>query len=86
MNYGTLNTLNNVLKNLKTDVATVGFTVAALMIVISLIMIMFDTDTSVVAYTKRWDTVRKLFICAALLSATGALVLFGQQLGGSMQG
>ena len=84
MNYGTLNTLNGILKNLQSDAATVGLTIAGLMIIISVILIMFDTDTSVGSHTKRWDHLRKVFLCAALIAAAGAIVTFGQQLGGAI--
>jgi hypothetical protein len=84
MNDETLNSLDNVLQKLKSDAVTVGLTIAALMIVISVILIMFDTDTSVVAHTKRWENLRKVFICAALIAAAGALVSFGELLGGAI--
>jgi hypothetical protein len=85
MNYGTLNTLDGILKKLQSDAATVGYTIAALMIIISVILIMFDTDTNVVAHTKRWENLRKVFLCAALIAAAGTLVSFGQQLGGAIK-
>ena len=85
MNYSTLNTLNNVLKNLQSDAATVGFTIAGLMIVIYVMYIMFDTDTNVAAHNKRWEHLRKVFICAALIAAAGAIITFGQQLGGGIK-
>jgi hypothetical protein len=84
MNYATLNQLDSVLKKLQSDAATVGLTIAGLMIVISVILIMFDTDTNVGAHTKRWDNLRKVFLCAALIAAAGTLVSFGNQLGGAI--
>jgi len=86
MNYATLQRLNTILKNLQADAATVGLTIAALMIIISVILIMFDTDTSAVAHTKRWENLRKVCVCAALIAAAGTLVTFGQQLGGGLHG
>lgn len=85
MNYGTLNTLNIVLKNLQSDAATVGYTVAGLMIVVYVIMIIFDSDTTVGAHQKRWDKLRMVFLCAALIAAAGTLATFGQQLGGALK-
>ena len=84
MNYGTLNTLNGILKNLQSDAATVGLTIASLMIIVSVIMVMFDSDTTVATHTKRWENLKKVFLCAALIAAAGTLVTFGQQLGGGL--
>jgi hypothetical protein len=84
MKYGTLDTLNNILKNLQADAATVALTIAGLMIIISVILIMFDTDTNVGSHAKRWEHLRKVFLCAALIAAAGAIVTFAQQLGGAI--
>jgi hypothetical protein len=84
MNYGTLNTLDGILKKLQSDAATVGLTIAGLMIVVYVIMVMFTDDTTVAAHSKRWENLRKVFLCAALIAAAGALVSFGQQLGGGL--
>ena len=84
MNYGTLNTLDGILKKLQADAATVGLTIAALMIIVYTILVMFTDDTSVAAHTRRWENLRKVFICAAIIAAAGALVTFGQQLGGGL--
>ncbi|BCL79582.1 hypothetical protein ccbrp13_20470 [Ktedonobacteria bacterium brp13] len=81
MNYTTLNSLNSILKNLQSDAATVGLTIAGLMIVVYVIMVMFTDDTNVSAHNKRWENLRKVFLCAALIAAAGAIVTFGQQLG-----
>ncbi|GHO82318.1 hypothetical protein [Dictyobacter formicarum] len=81
MNYGTLNTLNGILKNLQADAATLGLTVAGLMIVVYVIMVMITDDTNVAAHHKRWENLRKVFLCAALIAAAGAIITFGQQLG-----
>lgn len=84
MNYGTLNSLDGILTRLKEDAATVGFTIAGLMIVISAIMIMFTDDTNIATHSKRWDTIRKVFACAVVIGAAGAIISFGQQLGGGL--
>ena len=84
MNYGILNTLNTILQKIQQDAATVGFTIAALMIVIYAILVMFDTDTSVTAHTRRWENLRKVFFSAALIAAAGAIISFGQMLGGGL--
>lgn len=81
MNYGALRSLNDILGNLQKDAATIGLTIAGLMIVVYVIMIMFENDTNVVAHQKRWKNLRKVFLCAALIAAAGAIITFGQQLG-----
>lgn len=81
MNYGTLTTLNDILKNLQSDIATIAFSIAGIMMVVCIMLIMFDTDTNVAAHGKRWETLRRMFVCVILLSAAGAIILFGQQLG-----
>jgi hypothetical protein len=81
MNYGTLNTLNSILQNLKSDAATIGLTIASLMIVIYSILVMVTDDTNVAAHHKRWENLRKVFVCAALIAAAGAIISFGQDLG-----
>jgi uncharacterized protein HemY len=86
MNYGTLNTLNTILQKIQQDAAGVGLTIAALMIVIYAIQVMFDSDTSVSAHTKRWENLRKVFYSAMLIAAAGAIISFGQQLGGGIHG
>jgi hypothetical protein len=84
MNYGTLNTLDDIVKKLQSDAATLGLTIAGLMIVVYTILVMFTDDTTVAAHNKRWENLRKVFVCAALIAAAGALVSFGQQLGGGL--
>jgi len=84
MNYQTLNTLNGILQNVQKDAATVGLTIAGLMIVVYTILVMLTDDTNVVAHNKRWENLRKVFLCAALIAAAGALVTFGQQLGAGL--
>jgi hypothetical protein len=84
MNYSILSQLNGILKNLQADAATVGFSIASLMIVVYVIMVMFTDDTNVAAHQKRWENLRKVFVCAALIAAAGAISTFGQQLGGGL--
>ncbi|GHO50839.1 hypothetical protein [Ktedonospora formicarum] len=84
MNYGTLKSLNGILGNLQKDAAVIGLTIAGLMIVVYVIIIMFENDTNVVAHQKRWENLRKVFLCAALIAAAGALISFGQQLGSAL--
>lgn len=81
MNYGTLSTLDDVLKHLQSDAVVVGLTIASLMIVIYTIGVMLTDDTNVAAHNKRWENIRKVFLCAALIAAAGAIITFGQQLG-----
>ena len=84
MNFGTLNTLNTVLQQLKSDAITIALTIAGLAIVIAVMFIMFDSDTNVGAHTKRWEYLRRLFICTILIASIGAIIAFGQQIGGAI--
>ena len=84
MNYGILSQLNGTLKNLQADAATIGFTIASLMIIVYVILVMFTDDTNVAAHQKRWENLRKVFVCAALIAAAGAIATFGKQLGGGL--
>lgn len=86
MNFGTLNALNNVLQQLKSDAVTIALTLAGLAMVIAVMFIMFDSETTVGAHHKRWEHLRKLFICAILLSSFGAILAFGQQIGAALHG
>lgn len=84
MHFGALNSLNNVLQQLKADVVTIALTLVGLAIVGAVIFIMFDSEATVGAHNKRWDYLRKLFICAIILSSFGAIIAFGQQIGGAI--
>jgi mannose/fructose/N-acetylgalactosamine-specific phosphotransferase system component IID len=84
LNFGILNTLNQILQQIEHDAAIVGLTIAGLMIVYSVIKIITEDDTNVAAHTKRWETLRKVFLGAVLISAAGALISFGAQLGGML--
>ena len=84
MNYQTLQSLNTILSNIEKDTAAIGGTIAILMVVIYTILIMFDQDTSAAAHTKRWENLRKVLFCAAIIAASGTLITFSQQLGGNL--
>jgi hypothetical protein len=84
LNFSILGTLNSLLQQITHDAAAVGLTIAGLMIIISVIKIMLEDDTNVAAHTKRWENLRKVFIGAALISAAGAIISFGQSLGGQL--
>ncbi len=84
MNYTTLNSLNDLLKNLKSDAVTIGLTIASLMIVIYVILVMVDIGPEVGVHKDRWAQLRKVFLCAFLIAAAGTLVSFGDQLGNAI--
>lgn len=86
MNYGILNALDTVLQKLLSDIALIGFTIASLTIVISVILIMFDTDTSVTARSNRWQLLRRAFIGAVIIAAASALITFAEQIGHAIHG
>jgi hypothetical protein len=78
---GTLNNLNAILKLLQQNAATVGITIAGLMVAVYTIAIMFDNDTSPTARTQRWDKLQRVLICAGIIAGTGALITFATALG-----
>jgi cytochrome bd-type quinol oxidase subunit 2 len=81
---GALDKLNQVVSILQQHAATIGITVAGLMVAIYAIWIMLDNDTSPAARTERWAKLRKVFICAVIIAGTGAFVQFAQNIGGML--
>jgi hypothetical protein len=84
MNYAILGQLATILRNLQSDAASLGFTIASLMIIIYVIIVMTTDDTNVALHQKRWENLRKVFICAVVIAAAGAIATFGKQLGGGL--
>jgi hypothetical protein len=78
---GTLNNLNAVLTLLQQNAAKIGITVAGLLVAIYAVMIMLNNDQSPAARTERWEQLKRVFICAAIIAATGAFVQFATGLG-----
>ncbi len=81
---GALDKLNQVVVTLQQHAATIGITTAGLMVAIYAIWIMMDNDQSPMHRTERWAQLRKVFICAVIIAATGAFVQFAQSLGGML--
>jgi hypothetical protein len=54
------------------------------MVAIYAIWIMMDNDDSPIHRTERWSRLRKVFICAVIIAATGAFVQFAQSIGGML--
>ena len=83
-NYPTLDQLNAILYNLERDTMQLGFTIATLMIVVYTIMVMFDFNLGAKMRTDRWEEIRKVFLCAAIIAAAGTIIGFSQVLGGTI--
>ncbi len=81
---GALDRLNQIVAQLQQHAATIGITIAGLMVAIYAIWIMLDNDTSPAARTERWAKLRKVFICAVIIAGTGAFVQFAQNIGGML--
>jgi cytochrome bd-type quinol oxidase subunit 2 len=79
---GALDRLNQVVAVLQQHAATIGITTAGLMVAIYAIWIMMDNDQSPMHRTERWAQLRKVFICAVIIAATGTFVQFAQSIGG----
>ena len=78
---GALDRLNQVVVQLQQHAATIGITTAGLMVAVYAIWIMLDNDQSPIHRTERWSKLRKVFICAVIIAATGVFVQFAQSIG-----
>ena len=81
---GTFDKLNQVVAVLQQHAATIGITTAGLMVAVYAIWIMLDNDQSPMHRTERWAKLRKVFICAVIIAATGAFVQLAQNIGGML--
>ena len=81
---GTFDRLNQVVAVLQQHAATIGITTAGLMVSVYAIWIMLDNDQSPMHRTERWAKLRKVFICAVIIAATGAFVQLAQNIGGML--
>lgn len=79
-----LTNLNNVVSLLQQNAAKIGITAAGLLIAIYCVRIMMDNDNSPAARTERWEKLRRVFLCAAIIAATGAFVQLATGLGGML--
>lgn len=78
---GTLDNLNNLVTQLQTHAATIGITLAGLMVGFYAMMIMLSHDSSAMANRNRWEHLQKVLICAGIIAGTGAFIQFAQGLG-----
>lgn len=78
---GTLDNLNTILSQLQQYAATIGLTLAGLMVGIYCMIIMLSHDTSVMANRNRWEHLQKVLICAGIIAGTGAFIQFASGLG-----
>ena len=78
---GALDNINTILTQFQTHAATIGITVAGLMIGIYAMIIMFSTDNSAMANRNRWEGLQKVLICAGIIAGTAAFVQFAQNIG-----
>jgi hypothetical protein len=78
----TLTNLNNVITLLQQNAAKIGITVAGLLVAVYAVSIMLNNDQSPAARTERWAQLKRVFICAVIIAATGTFVQFATGLGG----
>jgi hypothetical protein len=76
-----LTQLNHVVALLQQNAARIGITAAGLLVAIYCIGIMLNNDNSPAARTERWAQLKKVFLCAAIIAATGAFVQLATGLG-----
>jgi len=80
MNYGTLQSVHDILQNLEKDIASIGLVIALLAIVIIAIWLMISHDTSPTAHSKRWERLHVVLIGVGIIASASLLVGFIQQL------
>ncbi len=76
--------LNTVVTLLQQNAAKIGITVAGLLVAVYCIGIMLNNDNSPAARSERWSQLKKVFVCAAIIAATGAFVQLATSLGGML--
>lgn len=79
-----LTNLNNVVTLLQQNAAKIGITAAGLLVAIYCVGIMLNNDNSPAARTERWAQLKKVFLCAGIIAATGAFVQLATSLGGML--
>lgn len=77
-----LTNLNHVVTLLQQNAAKIGITAAGLLVAVYCVAIMLNNDNSPAARTERWAQLKKVFVCAAIIAATGAFVQLATGLGG----
>ena len=77
----TLTNLMNIIVLMQQNAAKIGILLAGLFVSVYCIGIMFNNDNSPSARTERWIQLRKVFLCAAVIAATGAFIQFATDLG-----
>jgi hypothetical protein len=80
----TLTNLNHVVDLLQQNAAKIGITAAGLLVAIYCVGIMLNSDSSPTARTERWEKLRRVFLCAAIIAAAGAFVQLATGLGGML--
>jgi hypothetical protein len=78
----TLVNLNTIVQGLQHNAAIIGTTMAGLLIAVYSVAIMLNNDQSPAARTQRWEQLKRVFVCAAIIAGAGAFVQFATGLGG----
>lgn len=77
----TLTNLNKLLTTLQTHAATIGLTVALLLVAVYSTAIMLSNDNSPAGRAERWGKLRTVFICAAIIGGAGVFVQLATSVG-----
>jgi hypothetical protein len=80
----TLTNLNNLVSLLQGNAAKIGITAAGLLVAIYSVSIMLNNDPSPAARTERWEKLKRVFLCAAIIAGTGAFVQLATGIGGKL--
>jgi EamA domain-containing membrane protein RarD len=76
-----LTKLDNVISQLQQHAATIGITVAGLMVGIYAMIIMFNLTNNPMTIDQNWKGLTRVLICAGIITATFTFVQFSQSLG-----
>lgn len=76
-----LSNLDTLLKSLQNSAATIGMTVAGLLVAVYSIAIMLNNDASPAARTERWERLKRVFVCAVIIAGIGAFIQFARGMG-----
>jgi hypothetical protein len=79
-----LTNLNHIITLLQQNAAKIGITAAGLLISVYSVGIMLSNDSSPAARTERWEKLKRVFLCAAIIAGTGAFIQLALGVGGML--
>jgi hypothetical protein len=80
----TLTHLNKIIAQLKTNITTIAFTTAGLLVVVYCIHIMLNNDPSPAARNERWEKLKRVFLCVVLIAGAAVFISFAKNVAGML--